>query len=150
MFTSVFGGEHDVILKLPVERKEATCYGGLYRSSDAESVPEMVYQGDMSAKYETVGDMTKNFGVLKKSLMEKYAQFNTLYKEVLDLLKKERILDSKSDTTSYVRCANEDMGVPLATYFKSQVEQKFSEEVELFDSVYFLPIIDRVFQMTKI
>ncbi len=150
VFTSVFGGEHNVILKLPVERKEATCYGGLYRSSDAESVPEKVYQGDMSASYEKVGDMTKNFGTLKKSLMDKYAQFNTLYKEVLDLLKKERILDSTADTTSYVRCANEDMGVPLATYYKSQVEQKFSEEVELFDSVFFLPIIDRVFQMTKI
>ena len=94
--------------------------------------------------------MTKNFGTLKKSLMDKYAQFNTLYKEVLDLLKKERILDSTADTTRYVRCANEDMGVPLATYYKSQVEQKFSEEVELFDSVFFLPIIDRVFQMTKI
>lgn len=150
VFSNVFGGVHDVILKLPVERKEATCYGGLYRSSDAESVPEKVYQGDMSANYEKVGDMTKNFDILKKSLMGKYAQFNTLYKEVLDLLKKEGILDSTSDTTSYVRCANEDMGVPLATYYKSQVGQKFSEEVVLFDSVFFLPIIDRVFQMTKI
>ena len=150
VFANVFGGVHDVILKLPVERKEATCYGGLYRSSDAESVPEKVYQGDMTANYETVGDMTKNFSVLKKSLMVKYAQFNTLYKEVLDLLKKESILDSTADTTRYVRCANEDMGVPLTNYFKSQVEQKFSEEVEYFDSVFFLPIIDRVFQMTKI
>ena len=150
VFVSVFGGEHDVILKLPVERKEATCYGGLYRSSDAESVPEKVYQGDMSAIYEKVGDMTRNINTLKKSLMEKYAQFNALYKEVLDLLKKERILDSTADTGNYVRCANEDMSVPFATYYMSEVQQKYSEEVELFDSVFFLPIIDRVFQMTKI
>ncbi len=150
VFVSVFGGNHDVILRLPDERKEATCYGGLYRNSDAVSVPEKVYQGDITANYEKVGNMTKNFDALKKSLMEKYSQFNILYKEILDLLKKERILDSTLDTTSYVQKANEDMGVPLSTYYKSQIEQKFSEEVELFDSVFFLPVIDRVFQMTNI
>lgn len=150
VFARVFGGEHNIHLELPQERKESTCYGGLYRDANAEDVPEKIYQGDLSKKYETVGDMTENFTTLKANLLSKYEEFNNLYKDVLDLLKKEHILENTADTQSYVSMAKEDMGTPLNTYFTSQVKQKYQPEVELYDSVFFLPIIDRVFRMTNI
>ncbi len=76
VFSTVFGGEHNVSLELPSERKESTCYGGLYRDAGAEDVPEKIYQGDRSANYDTVGDINKNFDTLKASLMDKYEELN--------------------------------------------------------------------------
>ena len=42
------------------------------------------------------------------------------------------------------------MGTPLTTYYKSQVKEKYGDEVFYNDSVFFLPIIDRIFNLTKI
>ena len=150
VFATVFGGEHNVNLELPNERKESTCFGGLYRDPNAEDVPEKVYQGDVSANYDTVGDINANYETLKLSLLNKYKEFAGLYKAVLDLLKKEHIIDNVADTTSYVNAANEDMETPLNTYYKTQVKEKYQDEVTLYDSVFFLPIINRIFEMTKL
>lgn len=150
VFERVFGGEHNVNLVLPKERKESTCYGGLYRDVNAADVPEKVYQGDISNNYEKVADINNNFDALKQALIRKYDTFNQLYKDVLDLLKKEQILDNTADTSVYVREALKDMSIPLNTYYKSQIKEKYGEEVRLYDSVFFLPIINRIFEMTKI
>lgn len=150
IFNTVFGGKHDVNLELPKERKESTCYGGLYRNPNAEDVPEKVYQGDVSADYSTVGDINKNFDRLKASLAEKYSELGKLYKDVLDLLKKQHIIDNTDDLTKYVNAANEDMLTPLNTYYKTQVNEKYNEKVTLYDSVFFLPVINRIFEMTKL
>jgi len=150
VFHHVFGGEHNVNLELPNERKESTCYGGLYRDPNAPDVPEKVYQGDVAADYSTVGDINKNYETLKSALMTKYKEFNSLYKSVLDLLKKEHIIDNTADTATYVNAASGDMGTPLNTYYKTQIKEKYQEEVTLYDSVFFLPIINRIFEMTKL
>ena len=150
VFQKVFGGEHDVNIKLPEERKESTCYGGLYRDKDAPIVKDIVYQGDMTRNYEKVGDMNNNLDSLKASLLLKYKELADLYKQVLDLLKRERIIDGTSDTVKYVSKSNEDMGTPFATYYKTQVKEKYGDEVIYNDSVFFLPVINKVFEMTKI
>ena len=150
VFGRVFGGEHSVNLELPKERKESTCYGGLYRDPNAADVPEKVYQGDKSKKYDTVGDINANYSDLKAALLDKYKAFNALYKDVLDMLKKEHIIDNTADTATYVKEAKKDMGTPLDTYYKTQIKEKYQDEVTLYDSVFFLPIINRIFEMTKI
>lgn len=150
VFSEVFGGHHNVNLELPTERKESTCYGGLYRDPNAPDVPEIVYQGDVSKTYSTVGDINNNYETLKSALVAKYKEFNSLYKSVLDLLKKEHIIDNTADTTTYVNKANEDMGTPLNTYYKTQIKEKYQDEVTLYDSVFFLPIVDRIFRMTEL
>ncbi len=146
----VYGGEHNVNLELPKERKESTCYGGLYRNPNAPDVPEKIYQGDLSKEYKTVGDINKNFSTLQTSLKEKYEHFNAIYKEILDLLKKEHIIDNTADTFKYVKAASEDMVTPLNTYYTKEVKQKYQDDVDLYDSVFFLPVIDRVFKLTKL
>ena len=82
--------------------------------------------------------------------MNKYDALGVLYKDVLNMLKKERIIDSTANTSIYVNKVTEDMGTPLDTYFKTQVKEKFQDEVLLNDSVFFLPIINRIFELTKI
>lgn len=150
VFTRVFGGEHNVNLELPKERKESTCYGGLYRNPNAPDVPEKVYQGDKSMEYESVGDINANYLALRDALLKKYSAFKTLYKDVLDMLKKEHIIDNTADTATYVRAAEMDMGTPLDTYYKTQVKEKYQDEVLLYDSIFFLPIINRIFEMTNL
>ena len=108
VFGYVFGGEHDINLQLPNERKESTCYGGLYRDPNANDVPEKVYQGDVAKNYSTVGDINNNYESLKAALMDKYKEFNSLYKAVLDLLKKvqhtqQRIYEVHRFTGAYHR-----------------------------------------------
>lgn len=36
------------------------------------------------------------------------------------------------------------------TYYQSQVKEVYQEEVPLFDTVFFLPIIDRIFDLTNL
>ena len=149
IFDHVFGGKHDVNIKLPEERKESTCYGGLYRNPNAPRVKSVVYQGDKADNYNMVGDLNANFESLKKVLMVKYKDLAGLYKSVLDKLKQEGMIDSTADTSKYINAAAEDMGTPLTTYYKTQVKEKYNEEVIYNDSVFFLPIISRVFEMTN-
>lgn len=150
VFTKVFGGEHNVNIELPEERKESTCYGGLYRNPNDPDVPEMVYQGDKSKEYNTVGDINTHYSELKAALLKKYSAFNSLYKDVLDMLKAEHIIDNTIDTAKYTKTAEKDMDTPLDTYYKTQVKDKYQNEVFLYDSVFFLPIINRIFEMTNL
>lgn len=150
VFAEVFGGEHNVHLTMPPERKEATCYGGLYRDANAEDVPAKVYQGDTSHPAAKVGDIDSNLDGIKAVLLEKYKKMAAVYKEVLDLLKKERIIDNTADTKSYAGKAAEDMATPFNTYYKTCVREKYEDEVELFDSIFFIPVVDRVFEMTTL
>lgn len=149
-FETVFGGEHDVKLELPVERKEATCYGGLYRDVNSLDVPSKTYQGDLSHNYNSVGDLNQNLQELRKKLLYKYDVMNSLYKKILDLLKQEHIIDNTANTKSYVDVAMKDLGTPFNTYYQSRVKEVYQDEVPLYDSVFFLPIIDRVFDLTKL
>lgn len=149
-FSKVFGGEHDVKLELPEERKEATCYGGLYRDANAEDVPDKVYQGDISHNYDKVGDINKNMQYLCSELLHKYDMMNSLFKDVLDMLKRERTIDNTTNTKRYVDTALEDMATPLKTYYHSKINERYGEEVILNEVIFFLPIINRVFELTKL
>jgi hypothetical protein len=150
VFNKVFGGEHNVNIKLPEERKESTCYGGLYRNPNDAAVRDVVYQGDKSKEYEKVGDINTNFEDLKDALLVKYKDLASLYKDVLDMLKQENIIDYMANTAKYVSAAEEDMGTPLSVYYKTQVKEKYADEVPYKDSVFFLPVINKIFNMTKI
>ena len=150
IFDKVFGNKNNVKVVMPPERKESTCYGGLYRNSDAEEVPEKVYQGDETGLYKTVGDISDNYEKLKNSLVKKYNEMNSLYGDVLDYLKQKRIMDNTADTLKYIKAASEDMGTPLTNYYRSQIEEKYQRDAVINGSVFFLPVIDRVFKLTKL
>lgn len=150
VFKHVFDGEHDVNIKLPKERKESTCYGGLYRDKNAPAAKDAVYQGDKSKDYEKVCDINSNFDTLKTALLTKYKDLASLYEKVLNMLKQQSIIDSMENTSKYVTAAKEDMGTSLSTYYKTQVQEKYADEVIYNDSVFFLPIINKIFEMTKI
>jgi len=150
VFKRVFGSEYIVNIKLPDERKESTCYGGLYRDPNLPRVKTVVYQGDVSRNFESIGDINSNFEALKSALLVKYRDLTLLYSDVLTTLKKQGIVDSKDNISKYISVAEEDMGTPLSTYYKSQVKEIYADEDLCRDSVFFLPIVNNIFKMTKI
>ena len=150
IFAKVFGGEHNVNVVLPSERKECTCYGGLYKG-DEPDVPEIIYQGVPSVQNETVGQVKAKYDAeLKPALKAKYKEFAELYADVLTLLRNSNIIDNTTNTKVYANKAAEDMGTPLDTYFRTQVKEKYEDEVLFKGSVFFLPIIQRIFELTLI
>ena len=62
----------------------------------------------------------------------------------------EKVIDNTADTTKYVAAAQEDMITPLKNYYTKEVEQKYQGNVVLYDSVFFLPVIDRIFTLTTL
>lgn len=80
--------------------------------------------------------------------MEKYNQLAELYCSVLDLLKRERIIDS--DMSKYDEKARESMLTDFSNRYKTEVKEKYGDGDIYNDSVFFLPIIKRVFEMTKL
>ena len=97
-----------------------------------------------------MGDITRNLNDLKRQLLTKYTELAELYKDVLALLKKQQVIDNTVDTAKYVNQAAADMGTPFSNYFKTQVKEKYQEEVLFKDSVFFLPVINQIFEMTRI
>ena len=73
-----------------------------------------------------------------------------IYKDILSILKKKNIMDPKYITEEYERMVEKNMLVPLNTHYTSEIKNKYSDSVPCTDSVFFLPVIDRVFEMTKI
>jgi len=83
-------------------------------------------------------------------LKAKYKEFAELYADVLTLLRNSNIIDNTTNTKVYANKAAEDMGTPLDTYFRTQVKEKYEDEVLFKGSVFFLPIIQRIFELTLI
>lgn len=150
VFSKVFNVTTDIHLKLPEERKESTCYGGLYREADDKDAKDCVYQGDRAEEYKNVGAIVDNYKSIKSVLINRYREMADIYQEVLAQLKHDRILDNSVNTADYVEKARESMEELLDTNFVKEVKQKYSKEDIYYGSVFFLPIIDKVFELTKI
>ena len=151
IFNRVFGGSHDVNLKLPDERKESTCYGGLYRDADAPRVKSIVYQGDVAHEYKDVGEITSNLEQLKVSLARKYKELSELYKEIFGILQNKGIIvDNIDHYKKYTYAANKSMDTSLSSNYRTLVEDNYGEKVAYNDSVFFIPIVERIFEMTKL
>lgn len=148
VFGAVFGGTHHVHIQLPPERKEATCYGGLYRDVAAVQPSVMAWQGD-AQDYATMGDIDQHYANLRTELLGHYATLAKTYESVLAMLTAQGVLDATTPTAEFVRIAGRDMGEALDTYYKKQVKEKYRAEQPYNDSIFFLPIIQRVLELTQ-
>lgn len=150
VFSKVFNVSTDIHLRLPEERKESTCYGGLYREIDDKDADDRVYQGDRAEEYKNVGEILNGYEAMKPVLMKRYGEMIEIYQEVLSKLKHDRILDNSVNAAAYVNAASSGMEELLNTNFVKEVKEKYTPEDIYYGSVFFLPIIDKVYQLTKI
>lgn len=148
IFEQVYGDTQNIHVVLPSKRKESTCYGGLYRPKNAESVPETIYQG-VDREYANVGEMNAD-NSLQSDLIKEYKQLSNIYSKILDLFKKEDLVDNSIDLLRFKDIASSDYTEDLSTHYRSEVTEKFNTEDVYNDSVFFIPIIDKVFALTQL
>ena len=148
IFQALYGDISQIHVVLPKTRKESTCYGGLYRSPSNPEAPEIVYHG-VDKEYENVGQMNED-SLLQSSLLEDYKEMNKLYCSILDILKRHGVMDKSLDINAFKSEVNDNYEENLKTHYRSDIEQNYDEEDVCNDSVFFIPVIDKVFELTKI
>lgn len=107
-------------------------------------------KGAATKEYQDVGEIIADYTNIKKNLEEKYEEMMGIYNEILSLLKRDRVLDNTANTEAYINEARSSIIELLDTNFKKEVKEKFAAEDIYYDSVFFLPIIDKVFNLTQI
>lgn len=148
IFKSVYGEVASIHVVLPDTRKESTCYGGLYRPASEVEAPEVIYHG-VSKEYENVAQMNQDANLLP-SLLNDYKEMNNLYSSVLDILKQGGAIDRSLDVRPFKAEATKDYEANLKTHYRSDIEQNYDPEDVCNDSVFFIPIVDKIFELTKI
>ena len=148
IFQKVFGEVEHIHVVLPETRKESTCYGGLYRSKTDPEVPVTVYHG-INRDYENVGQMN-NDCKLKSELMESYDIMNSLYNNVLDLLKRKGVIDNNVNLDSFKNEARKGYDENFDTHYRSVIKEKFADDDICNDSIFFIPVIDKIFELSKL
>ncbi len=149
IFRKVFGEINTIHVVLPSTRKESTCYGGLYRVKSAPEAPETIYHG-VEKDYENVGQMNSDLSFLKEELMKDYEEMNDLYGSVLDLLKRKGAIDNSVDLEIFKEESNKGYDENFSTHYRSVVKEKFADEDICNDSIFFIPVIDKIFELSKL
>lgn len=148
IFERIYGKVDNIHVVLPKIRKESTCYGGLYRDPNASVAPEVIYHG-IDKDYENVGQMNADNN-LQSTLLSDYEEMNKIYSSVLDLLKKNGVIDNSVDLNKFKNEASEGYDENLSTHYRSEVKEKYSDDDICNDSVFFIPVVDKIFEMSKV
>ena len=149
VYGEVYGDSPAIYVTLPNERKESTCYGGLYKDSNSPNVPEVTYHGvdrDYSLAKEIIADSD-----LKGNLMKKYKEMNALYVNILSVLKKRGVIDNSTNTIAFTEHINENFENYYTTHFLSEVVEKYKQDDDICtNAVFFIPIEEKIIELTKV
>ena len=148
IFSDVYGSVERIHVLLPKKRKESTCYGGLYRSRLLEEIIPTHYQG-VDKEYENVGEMNSD-GTMKVQLLKRYESMNKLYGRILDILKRKDAIDNEVNIEQFKSIASKGFEENFTTHYRSVVKEKYADSDIFNDSVFFIPVIDKIFELTKI
>lgn len=149
IFAKVYGKEEPIHIIMPATRKESTCYGGLYRPQTAENAEYTIYHG-VDKDYNNVGEMNADAS-LQSSLLSEYMQMNELYCSVLDILKRGGAIDNSIDLNIFKENAKVGFDENLSTHYRSDVKEKYTNDEDVCnDSVFFIPIIDKIFELSNL
>lgn len=151
IFEEVYGKlEFPLYVILPEERKENTCYGGLYRDSALPAVPEIIYHGTDKDYVDGVS-LVNDASALKKELMKRYDQMNRIYEKVITKLKNLGVIDQSIDVKKFIEIIDSKYQDNLDTHFRSEVADVYKTPGDICnDSVFFIPIIDKINELTKV
>ena len=148
IFSDVYGSVERIHVLLPKKRKESTCYGGLYRSRLLEEIIPTHYQG-VDKEYENVGEMNSD-GTMKVQLLKRYESMNKLYGRILDILKRKDAIDNEVNIEQFKSIASKGFEENFTTHYRSVVKEKYADSDIFNDSVFFIPVIDKIFELTKL
>lgn len=106
------------------------------------------YQG-VDKEYENVGEMNSD-GTMKVQLLKRYESMNKLYGRILDILKRKDAIDNEVNIEQFKSVASKGFEENFTTHYRSVVKEKYADSDIFNDSVFFIPVIDKIFELTKI
>lgn len=132
-------------LVMPEERKESTCYGGLYRDDQAPSPEPYYFVGTERREYEDVAAIRQDYekGGLKRGIQKWIEQVDGLYLKALDaMVQREQLADiNKKAIANIVR-----QPISLDTIMRNEVfERSFYN-----DSLFFLPVTTKIEKLSHL
>lgn len=152
VFSSVFGKEiSDIQLVLPNIRKESTCYGGLYHKKGVKKPEPVVYYGDGSSDVcNDVKELIEKYHTSIKANVEKEVEaMNNVYKDVLSLLLKHKVVDrTVVDIDSVLNIVNDVIDDALETKFQTQIIDVYAPQESYNDTLFFIPVIEALLKLT--
>lgn len=147
IFTKVFEAESDTQLLLPTERKEATCYGGLYHADGTTSPKASVYLGDGRVdKYDTVNSLRADYGELNPLVKKEVSRMNAIYQDVLKDLTNDEVLENV-DIKKDMKIVDNAIDA-MDTRYKAKMDE-YEDNEPFKDTLFFIPVIEGIFKLTQ-
>ena len=150
--SKVYGTDiSDIELVLPSERKESTCYGGLYHRAEAKEPKPVVYLGDgNNAEYKDVEAINTAYSSgMKNNLANEIAAMNRIYKEVLDALIQQSVIE-QVDSAKMKEVVDSVVKDALVSKFQTEILDKYMLQEPFNDTLFFLPVVEAVLQLTGV
>lgn len=141
----------DIELVLPDERKESTCYGGLYHRIGAVEPKPVVYLGDGNNKeYKDVEAVNAAYtSGMKDKLGLEIAAMNRIYKEVLDALIQQSVIE-QVDSAKMKEVVDSVVKDALVSKFQTEILDKYMLQEPFNDTLFFLPVVEAILKLTGI
>ena len=152
IFQAVYGANavDTIQVILPEGRKECTCYGGLYRPDSAVISAEFNYQGIGNREFENIKELKDDFNSgIKQSIVSNLRNFHALYGNLLKILIQANEIE-KVSPSEICAMLNNGLEDSLVKNFKNQIVGKYDDSEVFHDSLFFLPIIDNILNLTKL
>ncbi len=139
----------DIELVLPDERKESTCYGGLYHRIGAAEPKPVVYLGDGENKeYKDVEAVNAAYtSGMKDKLSSEIAAMNRIYKEVLDALIQQSVIE-QVDSAKMKDVVDSVVKDALISKFQTEILDKYMLQEPFNDTLFFLPVVEAILKLT--
>ena len=141
----------DIELVLPNERKESTCYGGLYHKDGAIEPKPVVYLGDgKNIVYKDVEAIDAAYSTgLKENLAKEIASMNSVYKDVLDALIQQSVIE-QVDSAKMKDVVDSVVKDALVSKYQKVVLDKYMLQEPFNDTLFFLPVVEAILKLTGI
>ena len=152
IFKAIYGNEIQRIqIILPDYRKEATCYGGLYRDKNLLSPQTIIFQGVNKTEYETIEDLKDAFENkgLRNSLIANVKELNGFFVQMLRTLMRLDNIENL-DISSVEDKLSADIADSLDKNFHEEVVTRYASTSAYRDSLFFIPVIDNILTLTDV
>lgn len=150
--SNVYGNTiSDIELVLPNERKESTCYGGLYHRDGTIEPKPVVYLGDgKNDVYKDVEAIDAAYSTgLKENLAKEIAAMNSVYKDVLDALIQQSVIE-QVDSARMKEVVDSVVKDALVSKYQKVVLDKYMLQEPFNDTLFFLPVVEAILKLTGI
>lgn len=137
---------NEIQIVLPEERKESTCYGGLYRPGNAAEPKTCFYIGYGNKEYEEIKEMNADYATtLRQGIVSEVEHFNKIYLEMLKMLIRKEELEIRANDIK--KLLNDKIGATLDKVYNDEIRK--DENNKYNDSLFFIPIVDQLFKLTS-